>query len=113
MNLRNHHRGPREDTETGQRKTLSALCLRLLCVNSSFVLVLAALFVSSIAAHNQTRQPLTPERRIHYRIQLSLDYENRTYEGTESVRWVNRGGHPTAPVFLRLEPMMRVAGWAP
>ncbi len=113
MNLRNHHRGPREDTETGQRKTLSALCLRLLCVNSSFVLVLAALFVSSIAAHNQTRQPLTPERRIHYRIQLSLDYENRTYEGTESVRWVNRGDHPTSTLFFHLYPNVRMPGYAP
>src|SRR5437763_8351348 len=112
MNVNIHHRGPREDTGMDQRKTRPPLRLWVL-VNISFVLVLAALFVSSIAAHSQTRQPLTAEKRIHYRIQLSLDYEDRTYEGTERVRWVNHGDHPTSTLFFHLYPNVRMPGYAP
>jgi Peptidase family M1 domain len=113
VSVRIHHRGHREDTETGQRKTLRPLCLRVVCVNFSFVVILAALLVSSIAGKNQTRQPRTPEKRIHYRIQLSLDYENRTYTGTENVRWVNRGDHPTSTLFFHLYPNVRMPGYVP
>jgi hypothetical protein len=77
-------------------------------------LIVAGLFALTTAiAHSQTRQPLTAEKRIHYRIQLSLDYENRTYEGTERVRWVNRGDHPTSTLFFHLYPNVRMPGYAP
>jgi hypothetical protein len=107
VNVRTIHRRLREDPERGQRKTL---CLG---VNFSIVVILAALLVSSIAGKNQTRPPLTPEKRIHYRIQLSLDYENRTYAGTEHVRWVNRGDHPTSTLFFHLYPNVRMPGYVP
>jgi hypothetical protein len=77
-------------------------------------LIVAGLFALTTAtAQNQTRQPRTPEKRIHYRIQLSLDYEDRTYEGTERVRWVNRGDHPTSTLFFHLYPNVRMPGYAP
>ena len=80
---------------------------------TSTVLVLAAFFLSPAAPRNQTRQPLTPDKRIHYQIQLALDYENRAYTGIEHVRWVNRGDHPTSNLFFHLYPNVRMPGYAP
>jgi hypothetical protein len=77
------------------------------------VLIIAAVLASSTTAQNQTRQPPAPEKRIHYWIQLSLDYENRSYAGTERVRWVNRGDHPTSTLFFHLYPNVRMPGYVP
>jgi hypothetical protein len=76
-----------------------------------FVLILFALLQSSITAQNQTRQPLSPDKRIRYQIQLTLDFENRRYEGIERVRWINRGNHPTSTLFFHLYSNMRVPGY--
>jgi hypothetical protein len=75
-------------------------------------LVLVAL-TSTVAAQNQNRQPLPSEKRIHYQIQLALDYENRTYTGIERVRWVNRGDHPTSTLYFHLYPNVRMPGYVP
>ena len=109
MNVRFHHRRHREDP--GQRNTLCPLCVRVLCVNLSLVLILFT--PTTTTAKNQTRRSPTPEKRIHYQIQLSLDYENRTYAGTERVSWVNRGDHPTSTLFFHLYPNVRLPGYLP
>jgi hypothetical protein len=77
------------------------------------VLILAALLTPTISAQNQTRQPPPPEKRIRYQIHLGLDYDNRTYTGTERVRWINRGDHPTSTLFFHLYPNVRMPGYAP
>src|SRR6266404_990923 len=51
--------------------------------------------------------------RIRYQIKLALDYENRSYTGTERVRWVNRGDHPTSTLFFHLYPNVRMPGYLP
>lgn len=76
---------------------------------TSFVF-LAVLLPSTIAAQTQTRQPLPPEKRNRYQISLALDYENRTYVGTERVRWINRGERPTSTLYFHLYPNVRVPG---
>jgi len=76
-------------------------------------LILPGLLALTIAAQNQTHQPLPAEKRIRYQIQLRLDYEGRAYEGTERVRWVNRGDHPTSTLFFHLYPNVRVPGYVP
>jgi len=76
-------------------------------------LILAALLTSTVAAQNQNRQPLSPEKRIQYQIRLALDYENRTYTGIERVRWVNRGDHPTSTLYFHLYPNVRMPGYVP
>ncbi|MDX6497204.1 MAG: hypothetical protein QOG23_464 [Blastocatellia bacterium] len=77
-------------------------------------LILAGVFaLTTTAAKNQTRQPPPPEKRIHYQIQVSVDYENRTYTGSERVRWVNRGDHPTSTLFFHLYPNVRIPGYLP
>lgn len=76
-------------------------------------MILAALLTASLAAQTQTRQPLPPEKRIRYQINFALDFENRTYTGTERVRWINRGEHPTSTLFFHLYPNVRVPGYVP
>src|SRR5882724_12788804 len=108
MSVRIHHGGHKEDFKAPLR-----LSLRPPWFNVSSVLILTALLTSTIAAQNQTRQPLPPEKRIHYKIQLALNYENRTYTGSERVRWVNRGDHPTSTLFFHLYPNVRIPGYLP
>lgn len=112
MSARFNNRGNRESREITQN-SLCPRCLRAFCVRSLFALILAALFTSSILAQNQTPQPPSVEKRIRYQIHLILDFENRTYTGTERVRWINRGDHPTSTLFFHLYPNVRVPGYTP
>jgi len=41
-----------------------------------------------------------------------LDFENRSYTGTERVRWFNRSDHPTSTLYFHLYPNVRVPGYA-
>lgn len=93
MSVNVHHRGHREIRKRGRRPSARLLCL----------LIGAAILFLATAARPQTRQPLPLEKRIRYQIQLALDYENRAYTGTERVRWVNRGDHPTSTMFFHLD----------
>ena len=96
---------------TQKRRQVAAL--QRLWVNFSFILILAVLLTSTVAAQNQNRQPLFPEKRIQYQIRLAIDYENRTYTGIERVRWVNRGDHPTSTLYFHLYPNLRMPGYVP
>jgi Peptidase family M1 domain len=69
-------------------------------------------FVFNALAQNAPRETPT-NRRLHYQIQLSLDYENRAYTGAERVRWLNRGDHPTSTLFFHLYPNLRMPGSLP
>src|SRR5258705_10443658 len=86
--------------------------IRLLCVlgGKSLIWILAALL--TVTAQPQTRQPPSPEAGIRYQINLALDFDKRTYVGTERVHWVNRGEHPTSTLFFHLYPNMRVPDYA-
>lgn len=97
-------------TGEGQRRVLSWRFLCVFCVKS-LLCVIATSFV--VGAQPQTRQPLPPEKRIRYQISLTLDYDNRTYLGTERVHWVNRGDHPTSTLFFHLYPNMRAPDYVP
>src|SRR3989442_5501570 len=106
MNANFHHRG-----NGGAWRISVYLCA--LCGKSSFVLIVASLLTLSTVARNQDRQPLPPEKRLRYQIHLTLDFEGRTYNGTERVRWINRGDHPTATLFFHLYPNTRFSGYTP
>jgi hypothetical protein len=101
-----HHRGHRE--EKRKKRFFRLLCV--LCGNSLFCLIAA---LPAVTAQPQTRQPPEPEAGIRYQINLALDYDNRTYAGTERVHWVNRGEHPTSTLFLHLYPNMRAPDYVP
>lgn len=40
--------------------------------------------------------------RTQYRIDLALDFDNRTYKGSERVSWTNHGEHAVSSVFFHL-----------
>jgi hypothetical protein len=83
------------------------------CMRFPLILLFLALLPFSILAQDQSRQPLSPEKRIRYQINLSLDFENRRFTGTERVRWVNRGNHSTSTLFFQLYSNLRVSGYVP
>jgi hypothetical protein len=103
MNDKYHHSGHRERKETATRPARRVLCL----------LIGSAILFSASIARPQTHQPLPLEKRIRYQIHLTLDFENRTYTGTERVRWVNRGDHTTSTLFFHLYPNVRMPGYTP
>ena len=113
MSARFHHRGPRENLTKGASCSLWPPGLRVRGGKYPLVLIIATLFASFTAGQNQTRQLRPLEKRIQYQIHLALDFENRTYTGTELVRWVNRGDHPTSTLFFHLYPNVRVPGYSP
>jgi len=78
-----------------------------------WLLIGSAILLSTSVAHPQNRQPHQLEKRIRYRIHLALDFANRTYTGTQRVRWVNRGDHATSTLFFHLYPNVRAPGYAP
>ncbi|HEX6626133.1 MAG TPA: M1 family aminopeptidase [Pyrinomonadaceae bacterium] len=47
--------------------------------------------------------------RTSYRIDLKLDFEARSFSGTERVRWVNREGGSTSVLYFHLYPNVRAA----
>ena len=106
MKDRFHHSARRERPQIGW--SFGFLCL--LC-GKSFLWMLAA--AVAIAAQPQARQPLPPEKRIRYQVALALDFDNRSYVGTERVRWVNHGDHPTSTLFFHLYPNMRAPDYVP
>jgi len=61
----------------------------------------------------RTQQSPAPQQRNHYQIKLALDFDNRTYTGSEVVRFVNRGERPATSLFFHLYPNIRVSGYAP
>jgi hypothetical protein len=80
---------------------------------TSAVLVIASMVLPAAAARAQTQQPLPPEQRNHYQIKLTLDFDNRSYTGTERVRWINRGDHAATTLFFHLYANVRLPGYAP
>src|ERR1700752_3935899 len=74
-----------------------------------YLFVLLCVLWSTLCVHvsAQTTQPAAPEEQLRYQINLALDFDNRTYTGTERVHWVNRGDHPTSTLFFHLYPNMR------
>jgi hypothetical protein len=49
-----------------------------------------------------------PEKRIRYDIKLAINFDERTYTGTELVHWVNHGEHATSTIFFHLYSNMRL-----
>lgn len=51
----------------------------------------------------QKQSPQRPQYQIH----LALDFENRSYAGSERVRWTNHGDHSTSTVYFHLYANVR------
>jgi hypothetical protein len=66
-----------------------------------------------VAASAQVRvQPsqivgATAKEHTRYRIDLTVDFDARTFAGTERVRWVNRDDHPASALYFHLYANVR------
>jgi hypothetical protein len=74
-------------------------------------LLAAALCASLAYASPHSRQATAPKRqaveRDRYRVTLDLDFDARTYKGTERVRWTNRDRDAASSIYFHLYPNMR------
>src|SRR6185436_14986555 len=99
-----NHRGHREDEPTGSFLFCKSLCV--LCGAFIFVLLVGALLLVPIAA-GQDRQRNARDKRLRYDLRLAVNFDGRTYVGTEQVHWVNHGDHATSTIFFHLYPTLR------
>ena len=107
MNRKSYQREQRGAAKTTERwKSFAVLCR---CFS---VLLILGLLHSSTAAQDQPSQIQPPEKRTHYQVRLSLDFDNRSFSGTERIRWINRGRHSVSTLFFHLYSNVRVAGEA-
>jgi hypothetical protein len=74
-------------------------------------LLAAALCSSLISVSPRAQTSPAPKRqaveRDRYRITLDLDFDARTYKGTERVRWTNRDRDAASSIYFHLYPNMR------
>ena len=47
--------------------------------------------------------------RHRYRIDIKIDFENLSYTGTETVRWINQGEKPSSVIYFHLYSNLRVS----
>src|ERR1043166_4154905 len=100
-----NHRGHREDRTTGL--FLSCKSVGVLCDESFVLWLVALLLLAPIVARSQDRQANTRANQLNYDVKLAINFDDRTYTGTEQVHWVNRGDHATSTIFFHLYPNMR------
>ncbi|HEY0384795.1 MAG TPA: M1 family aminopeptidase, partial [Pyrinomonadaceae bacterium] len=83
-----------------------------------FHVALVALVLMACAARAQdaasvqptpapAKQAATETARTLYRINLQLDFDARTYTGTERVRWINEDDHPASVLYFHLYSNLR------
>src|SRR5437773_11287190 len=89
-----HHRGHKAT----RSDILCPPCLWALCVKYSLVFILMIYVSLSAVAQNETSQTQS-EPRTRYQLQIAIDFEKRSYTGTERVRFVNRGEHAVSSFF--------------
>jgi hypothetical protein len=80
----------------------------------AFLVVFILLAASTAHAQSGTtgkptasQPPASQAARTRYRIKFQLDFDGRTYTGTERVRWVNRDDHPASVLYFHLYANMR------
>jgi hypothetical protein len=74
-------------------------------------LLVTLLLIGPAIARAQNRGPLPTAKRIHYNIRLAINFDERTYTGTEQVHWVNHGDHATSTIFFHLYPNTRASDY--
>jgi hypothetical protein len=86
----------------------AALCTSLLVV---IIIGLAgnycAAFAQAGATLSPARQTTNTTERTRYDIQLTLDFDARTYTGTERLRWINQDNRPASILYFHLYSNMR------
>ncbi len=74
------------------------------------VAVFSAVLISSVShAQKATsgKRSIEPGERSSYKIALSLNFDELSYNGTERVKWVNKGEKSSSLLFFHLYPNLR------
>jgi aminopeptidase N len=93
------------------RQTDEASVQQVACACLILLMLLAA---SSAQAQTDASQqalaqtPTSQTERTRYRINFQLDFDGRTFTGSERVRWVNHDNRPASVVYFHLYANMRV-----
>lgn len=107
-----NHRGHRGQLRAKCQGPRARHCaLRFALSTLLFAAFLCVLCGENSFAQTQPHQPPPAEKRIQYHIDLSLDYANRKYTGSERVRWVNRGERATGTLIFHLYSNARIPGY--
>ena len=98
-----HGRRPAQDATARHQPRASLAGVR--CASKRFacgLLLFAFCLLPCILTH--------AAERVRYQIHLTLDFDARTYTGTERVRWVNTDDRPASVVYFHLYSNMRAGG---
>ncbi|MBC7909851.1 MAG: hypothetical protein H7Y30_05080 [Pyrinomonadaceae bacterium] len=79
------------------------MLLILILLSSSFAQTFAQQVVNTPASETELPRDL-------YDINLKVDFDERTFTGTERVRWTNRDDHSTGALYFHLYANMRASG---
>lgn len=74
---------------------------------------LAFVLLWVLSGEDSFAQTQPAAERTRYDIQLSLDFDKRTYTGTERLRWINQSNRATSTLFFHLYSNLRVPGYQP
>jgi hypothetical protein len=98
----------------------SAACRTLFVIFAACITITAGAHAQASPGQEQqsppTQQPGTPvsktqtadkPARAHYQINLTLDFDARSYTGTERVRWTNMDDRPTSVLYFHLYSNLR------
>jgi hypothetical protein len=80
--------------------------LRLACL--TLLLLLTPSVIQTYAQQAPSEKP-----RAAYDIHFKLDFDEKTFTGTERVRWLNRDDHATSALYFHLYANMRALATAP
>jgi Peptidase family M1 domain len=95
----------------------NAMALSRTLIVPTLVLAIISVFategLSQSVAKGKRRSSTPPAEvkplpRSHYKIQLKLDFDSRSYSGQERVRWINQSDRATATVYFHLYSNLRV-----
>ncbi|HKY29606.1 MAG TPA: M1 family aminopeptidase [Pyrinomonadaceae bacterium] len=61
-----------------------------------------------LAQSAQQAAPKAPAERSKYKLNLKLDFDSRSYSGSQRVRWINRGDRSTNSLYFHLYSNLRL-----
>src|ERR1051325_8371942 len=100
----------RRGSYAGPARGFASAFACLLCVAFVFVSLFGPGSAAAVGRQQQKAAEGTKDEgkaRTLYRISLRLDFDARTYEGTERVRWTNRDDRPASFLYFHLYPNAR------
>ena len=66
-------------------------------------------FLCIVCGVAAAQSQVEPAERHRYKIDIKIDFENLSYTGTETVRWINQGEKPASVIYFHLYSNLRVS----